>query len=61
MKLRTYTFTFIGCAGTRQYATIEAANASLAYDAACMDTRLKGCKILKSSFRITDKDADIKG
>ena len=54
MKPHTYTFTYIGCAGTRQHGDIEAASKDGAYLATMADTRLKGCKILKGSFRRLD-------
>jgi hypothetical protein len=54
MKTHTYTFKYIGCAGTRQHGEIEANGTMNAFVAACADTRLKGCIIVKSSFRRTD-------
>ena len=54
MKPHTYTFTYIGCAGTRQHGDIEATSKEGAYLATMADTRLTGCKILKGSFRRTD-------
>ena len=54
MKPHTYTFTYIGCAGTRQHGDIEATSKEGAYRGAMAETRLKGCQILKASFRRLD-------
>ena len=54
MKPHTYSFTYIGCAGTRQHGEIEATSRESAYKATMADTRLKGCTILSGSFRRTD-------
>ena len=54
MKPHTYYFTYIGCAGTRQHGDIEASSKEGAYLATMADTRLKGCTILKTTFRRTD-------
>jgi hypothetical protein len=54
MKPHTYTFTFVDPIGRPHQCSIEANGTSNAYKAAMADTRLKGCKILKTSFRRTD-------
>jgi hypothetical protein len=47
----TYTFTYKDMNGTPHMASIEANSSTNAFNYAMMDTRLKGCTILKSSFR----------
>ncbi len=52
--IKTYTFSFIDKEGNPHQGTIEACGTENAYKAALMDTRLKDCKILKTTFRRTD-------
>jgi hypothetical protein len=52
--IKTYTFTWVDHIGRPHQGTIEANGSTNAFNSAMMDTRFKGCKILKTSFRRTD-------
>jgi hypothetical protein len=52
--IKTYTFTWVDHIGRPHQGSIEANGTSNAFNSAMMDTRFKGCKILKTSFRRTD-------
>ena len=54
MKPHTYTFTYNDMNGNPHIAFIEANGSTNAFNSAMMDTRFKGCKILKTTFRRAD-------
>jgi hypothetical protein len=52
--IKTYTFTYKDKDGNPHMTSIEANGTTNAFNSAMMDTRFKGCTILKTTFRRTD-------